>query len=276
MVFFIVCANVANLLLARATARQKEFGLRFALGAGRSRILRQLLTESLVLAAMGAIVGAPLAIWMSQSLGYLIPPSSYPVTLGIPMSADVLFFTILLSILACVVSGLAPALTASRTDLNDTLKEGGRGSQGGRSQRIRGLLVATEVALALVAIIGAGLFAKSFQMARQINPGFDPRGVVVSQLALGQLGYSVPDRINFCARLRERLQSEPGVAAVSYADYIPLGVGDGSWEDLKIEGYVPSRSENMKIYRTVAAPGYLDVMGFKLLDGRDFTEQDRH
>ncbi len=274
VVFFIVCANVANLLLARATARQKEFGLRFALGAGRSRIIRQLLTESLVLAAMGAIVGAPLAMWMSQSLGFLMPPSSYPLTLSIPMSADVLLFTILLSILACVVSGLAPALTASRADLNDTLKEGGRGSQGGRPQRIRGFLVAAEVALALVAIIGAGLFAKSFQMARQINPGFDPRGVVVSQLALGQLGYSVPDRINFCARLRDRLQSQPGVSAVSYADYIPLGIGDGSWEDLKIEGYVPARSENMKIYRTVAGPGYLDVMGLRLLDGRDFTEQD--
>jgi predicted permease len=274
VVFFIVCANVANLLLARATARQKEFGLRFALGAGRSRIIRQLLTESLLLAAMGAIVGVPLAMWMSQSLGYLVPPSSYPVTLSIPMSADVLLFTILLSILACVVSGLAPALTASRADLNDTLKEGGRGSQGGPPQRIRGLLVATEVALALVAIIGAGLFAKSFQMARQIKPGFDSRGVMVSQLALGQLGYSVPDRINFCARLRDRLQSQPGVSAVSYADYIPLGIGDGSWEDLKIEGYVPARSENMKIYRTVAGPGYLDVMGLRLLDGRDFTDRD--
>jgi predicted permease len=134
--------------------------------------------------------------------------------------------------------------------------------------------VVSEVALALVAIIGAGLFAKSFQMARQINPGFDPRGVVVSHVSLAQLGYSVPDRIQFCARLRERLESQPGVKAVSYADYIPLGIGDGSWEDLKIEGYVPARSESMKIYRTVAAPGYLNVIGIHLLDGRDFTEQD--
>jgi predicted permease len=273
VVLLIVCANVANLLLARATSRQKEFGLRLALGAGRLRIARQLFTENLILAALAAFAGAPLAMVMSQSLGYLVPRDG-PVSLDVQMNGAVLAFTVLLCVAASVISGMAPAVQSTRVDLNNTLKEGGRGSAGARSQRVRSLLVISEVALALVAIIGAGLFGRSFQLARQINPGFDPHGVLVSHLNLSTEGYDVPDRIKFCARLRERLESQPGITAVSYADYIPLGAADGSWEDLKIEGYVPDLSENMKIYRTVVAPGYFDVLRMPLLDGRDFNERD--
>ena len=274
VVLLIVCANVANLLLARATTRQKEFGLRLALGAGRLRIVRQLLTENLILAALAVVAGAPLAMVMSQSLGYLVPRDG-PVSLDVPMNGAVLAFTVLLCVAASIVSGMAPAVQSTRVDLNSTLKEGGRsGSAGARSQRVRSLLVISEVALALVAIIGAGLFGRSFQLARQISPGFDPHGVLVAHLNLSTEGYQVPDRIKFCTRLRERLESQPGITAVSYADYIPLGAADGSWEDLKIEGYVPDRSENMKIYRTVAAPGYFDVLRIPLLDGRDFNERD--
>jgi predicted permease len=273
LVLLIVCANVANLLLARATSRQKEFGLRLALGAGRLRIVRQLFTENLILAALAAFAGAPLAMLMSQSLGYFVP-RDVPVSLDVQMNGAVLAFTVLLCVAASIVSGMAPALQSTRVDLNNTLKEGGRGSAGARSQRVRSLLVISEVALALVAIIGAGLFGRSFQLARQINPGFDPRGVLVSLLNLSTEGYDVPDRIKFCARLRERLESQPGITAVSYADYIPLGTADGSWEDLKVEGYVPDLSENMKIYRTVVAPGYFDVLRIPLLDGRDFNERD--
>jgi predicted permease len=191
------------------------------------------------------------------------------------MNSEVLVFTILLCVAASVVSGLAPALQIIRLDLNGALKEGGRGgSPGARSQSIRSLLVVSEVAMALVAVIGAGLFARSFQLAQQINPGFDARGVLVSHLYLSTAGYKVPDRIEFCARLRQHLESQPGIAAVSYADYIPLGFADGAWEDLNVEGYVPDPSENMKIYRTVAAPGYFDVMRIPLLTGRDFNELD--
>jgi predicted permease len=274
LVLLIVCANVANLLLARAASRRKEFGLRLALGAGRLRIMRQLLTENLLLAALATFAGAPLAMLMSEWLGYLVPRDG-PVSVHVQMNGDVLIFTILLCVAASVLSGMAPAVQSAWVDLNDTLKEGGRsGAAGARSQRVRSLLVIAEVALALVAIIGASLFARSFQLARQINPGFDPRGVLVSHLYLSTEGYQVPDRINFCSRLRERLESQPGITAVSYADYIPLGTADGSWEDLKIEGYVPDTSENMKIYRTVTAPGYFDVMRIPLVDGRDFNERD--
>ncbi len=132
----------------------------------------------------------------------------------------------------------------------------------------------SEVALALVAIIGAGLFARSFQLARQIHPGFDPSHVLVSSLSLSTAGYSVPDRKEFCLRLRQRLESQPGIEGVAYADYIPLGFDSGPWEELEIQGYEKGRSENMQIYRNVVAPGYFHVLGIPLLLGRDFTQQD--
>jgi len=276
VVLLIVCANIANLLLARAVARQKEFGLRMALGAGRMRLVRQLLAESLVLALLGAVAAAPLYLWMTQALGYLVPPGALPVALEVPLNADILGFTMLVCMVACVVSGVAPALHTSRTDLNEVLKVGGgrTGSAGGRSRGLRRLLVIGEVALALVAIIGAGLFARSFQLARRIDPGFDARNVLVSHLYLSTAGYSLPARKLFCRRLRERLESQPGVVAATYADMVPLGFDTGPWEDLQIEGYVPSPSENMKIYRNMVAPGYFSLMRIPLSDGRDFTEHD--
>ena len=275
VVLLIVCANVANLLLARATARQKEFGVRLALGAGRGRLVRQLLTESLLLALMGALVGGLLALWMAQGLGYLVPATDIPVAMDIQMNGDIFAFTMLLCMAACVVSGMAPALHTVRADLNDVLKDGGRGGSAGQGSRgLRSLLVVSEVALALVAIIGAGLFARSFQLARQIHPGFDASHILVSNLSLSSAGYTVPDRKQFCYRLRERLEAQPGIVGVTYADFVPLGFAAGSWEELEIEGYEKGRSENMQLYRNVVAPGYFKVLGIPLLEGRDFTEQD--
>src|ERR1035438_804595 len=191
------------------------------------------------------------------------------------MNGDILAFSILLCVVACVLSGIAPALQSARADLNEVLKQGGRpGSSAVNPLRIRSTLVIAEVAMALVAIISAGLFARSFQIARQINPGFDTHNVIVTHLYLSAAGYSVPDRKLFCQRLRQRLESEPGIAAVTYADMIPLGFYPGPWEPLEVEGYVPGQSENMQIYRNVVAPGYFGVLGIQLLDGRDFTEQD--
>ena len=275
VVLLIVCANVANLLLSRATARQKEFGVRMSLGAGRARLAAQLLTESLVLAIIGALVAVPLAIWLGRSLGYLLPASSFPIGLEAGLNAHTLGFMVLLCVAACLLSGVAPAIHAARASLNDALKESGRSGTGtGRSQRVRGLLVISEVALAMVAITGAGLFARSFQLARQIHPGFDTHNVLVSRLYLSTAGYQVPERKLFCQRLRERLESEPGIAGAVYADGIPLGFGGYAWEDLQIEGYVPGPGENLKIYRNVVAPGYFDLLKIPLLEGRDFTERD--
>ena len=196
LVLLIVCANVANLLLARATARQKEFGVRLALGAGRARLVRQLLTESLLLAFMGALAGAPLTMWMAQSLGYLVPATAFPIALDIEMNGDIFAFTLLLCVVACMISGIAPAWQTARAGVNDALQDGGRGGSAGKhSRRLRGLLVVSEVALALVAIIGAGLFARSFQLARRIHPGFDADHVLVS-------GLSFPRRATQCPTAR--------------------------------------------------------------------------
>ena len=276
LVFLIVCANVSSLLLARSIARRKEFSMRMALGAGRARLARQLLSESLILAVLGVLAGVPLAMWMSQSLGYLIPRgASIPMSLDIPLNGEILAFTILLCVAACLISGIAPALHSARAGLNEALKEGGRsGGEGARSERTRGLLVVSEVALALIAIIGTGLFAKSFQMARQINPGFDPRRVLVANLELSAAGYSAPDRIRFCERLRDRLASQPGIVSVSWADVVPLWFTGNPWDDLQVEGYVPSAKESMKIMRNVVGPGYLGLMRIPLVEGRDFTAHD--
>lgn len=275
VVLLIVCSNVANLLLARATARQKEFGIRLALGAGRLRLLRQLLTENALVAAGGAALGLVLAQWMSGALRLLAPASNYPLTLDMRMDGYVLAFTALLSLATAMIFGMAPALQSLRPNLDATLKEGGRGgAAGAKSHRLRGLLVVSQVALALVALIGAGLFVKSFQSARRIDPGFEVDHVLLAGFKLDTSGYTREQGRMFYRRLRERLESVPGIQAVGYSDYVPLGFDAGSWEDLQIEGYVPGLSENMKIYRNVVAPGYFDLMKIPLVVGRDFAERD--
>lgn len=276
LVFLIVCANVSSLLLARSISRRKEFSIRMAMGAGRARVARQLLAESLILAVLGVLAGVPLAMWMSQSLGYLLPRgASIPLTLDIPLNGEILAFTILLCVAACVMSGIAPALQSVRGGLNETLKEGGRnGGEGAHSEHARGLLVIFEVALALIAIIGTGLFVRSFQMARQIKPGFDPRNVLVSELELAGNGYGASDGLHFCERLRDRLAAQPGIVGVSWADVVPLWFTGNPWGDVQVEGYVPDRKESMKIFRNIVGPGYLDLMRIPIVEGRDFTGHD--
>jgi len=276
VVLLIVCANVANLLLARFTARQKEFSVRLALGAGRLRLARQVLTESLVLAAAGALAGIGLAVWMKGALQYLVPPGQLPLAPGdTGLNTHALVFTLLLCVGTALLSGIAPAVQTARADLNESLKEGGRsGMSGVQSHRLRGLLVVSEVSLALVALIGAGLFVRGFQATRRINPGFDPNQVLLSQFYLSTSGYNLDQRKQFCLRLREKLESAPGVTDVAYSDGVPLGFEPSWWEPLRVEGYVSSRSENMNIFRNLVSPGYFKLMRIPLLEGRDFTAQD--
>ena len=275
LVLLIACANVANLLLARATSRDREFSIRLALGAPRGRLIRQLLTESLLLAGAGSLLGLILTAWLRGSLRWLMPTSATPTLVDPTLNLGVFAFTEALAVVVAALSGLAPALHAARTNVDEALKEGGRsGAAGARSQRLRAALVVAEVALAVVALVGAGLFVKSFETAKSINPGFDAHNVVIGAFHLSTAGYNQEQSESFCRRLRERLEATPGVQAVSYADTVPLGFIGGAWEDLEITGYVPSPSENMKIDRNLVAPGYFNLMRIPLLDGRDFTDHD--
>ncbi|MCE5307193.1 MAG: ABC transporter permease [Acidobacteriales bacterium] len=277
VLLLIVCANVANLLLARAVSRQREFGIRLALGAHRGRLAQQLFTETLLLALAGAGLGILLVPWTGQALLFLLPPHDIPVDFGGELNVSIILFALALSVAVTLVSGTAPALLSARTDLNKTLKDGGReGSAGKHSHRLRGLLVASEVALTMVALVGAGLFLRSFYNATLIEPGFAVDHVSVSKFYLSSAGYSAQQQRDFCRDLRLRMEATPGVKGMTYSDVIPLShMGDGSpFHQLSVDGYAPSPSERMLIHRATVPPGYFSFLGIPLLDGRDFNERD--
>src|SRR5579872_712298 len=281
LLLLIVCANVANLLLARAVSRQSEFGIRLALGARRSRLAMQLLVETLLLSAAGAVAGIALVagLRMGQALSFVIPVADVPLDFGGGLNLPTLGFVLLITVLTTLLSGTVPALLIARSDLNEILKEGGRNKGAGRgSHRLRGLLVIGEMALVMVALIGAGLFHRSFQNARAIEPGFDRTNISVSQFYLSYAGYSAREQRDFCRNLRERLESKPGVLGVTYSDTIPMstasGAGSTPWHKLDVEGYVPAPTEQMMIHRATIPPGYFNLLGIRVLDGRDFTEKD--
>lgn len=279
LLLLIVCANVANLLLARAVSRQREFGIRLALGVGRGNLARQLLIETLVLAMAGAAMGVMLVLWTGQALLYLIPVADLQLDFGGDLNPASLGFTLLVALVATLLSGTAPALLIARSDLNETLKEGGRsGGSSSGSHRLRRLLVVCEMALVMVALIGAGLFYRSFRNASAIQPGFDRTNISVSQFYLSYAGYSAKEQRDFCRMLRERMESKPGVIGVTYADGIPMSTASGGgstpWHQLDIEGYAPAPNEQMMIHRTTVPPGYFKLLGIRMLDGRDFTERD--
>jgi predicted permease len=275
VVLLIVCANLANLLLARATGRLKEFAVRLAMGARPMRLIQQLLTETLLMALTGSVCGLMLANLLGGALRWLLPAVARPVMLQPPLDGQVLAFTTALAFGVAILAGLAPALHASRANVNEMLKEGGRtGSSGAHSHRLRGLLVTSEVALAVIALVGAGLFLKSFQTARAMDPGFKPEGVALARFDFSTAGYDAGQTDSFCRRLREELERQPGVTAVGFDDSAPLGFSGGNWETLEVEGYVPGANENMKIYRDLVSPGYFETMKIPLVEGRDFDLRD--
>ena len=277
LLLLIVCANVANLLLARAVSRQKEFGVRLALGARRGKLARQLLTETLLLAVAGAAIGVLLVIWMGQSLVRLMPAMDIPLDLGGGLNVPTLEFTIVIVAVATLISGTVPALLAARANLNETLKEGGRaGGLGTKSHRFRDLLVTIEVVLATVALVGAGLFFRSFQNARRVQPGFDLKNISISQFYLSNAGYSGQEQHEFCRKLRERMEAQHGVTGMTYSDVVPLAMpGDTSpYHQIEVDGYVPAPNEQMIVHRATVPPGYFNLMRIPLLEGRDFTAMD--
>ncbi|HJR05986.1 MAG TPA: ABC transporter permease [Pyrinomonadaceae bacterium] len=273
-VLLIACANVANLLLARSSARQKEIAIRTALGAGRWRIMRQLLTESLLLAVMGGVFGLLLALWGTDIL-IAAAPDDVPRLADAHVDLRVLGFTLGVAVLTGLVFGLAPALQASKTDLNESLKETERGSTG-RRQRLRAALVVAEVALALVLLIGAGLMVKSLWQLQNVETGFDPNRVLALQLSL-KGDKADPAKVrNFIAQVEQRVKSLPGVETVAFTNGLPFA--GAAEQSFGIVGQPPDASGDTTPHpavRYTTSPEYLQTLGISLRKGRYFTAQDR-
>lgn len=275
LVLLIACANVTNLMLARATGRQKEIAVRVALGAPRGRVIRQLLTEGLLLSVTGAGIGVLLAFW-GNSLLVRANPDGLPRLEEITIDLPVLAFTTIVTVLTAVLCGLAPALRASRVDLNQVLKEGGRRSAGGAiGQRFGNALVITEVALCMVLLLGAGLLLKSFRQLMRVEAGFDASNVLTMRLRLPDAKYrEASQAVTFLNEVKRRVIDLPGVSSVSIATGFPLGRGgeNGYWlegepEPQQPEHWAPALTQSV-------SEGYSETLGITLLTGRDFNAQD--
>ncbi|HSO76309.1 MAG TPA: ABC transporter permease, partial [Blastocatellia bacterium] len=272
-VLLIGCANVANLLLARATTRHKEVAIRAALGASRWRVVRQLLTESVLLSMAGGALGLLVAMWGTDVL-VALSKEDLPRAEQIGLDGRVLAFTFLVSILTGVIFGLAPALHSSKTDLTESLKEGGRGStEGARRNRLRAVLVVGEVAVAIVLLAGAGLLIQSLRRLQQVNPGFDPHNVLTFSIGLPEVKYKPEQQVQFYRQLQARIDSLPGVKSSSAGYPLPMG-GDRMRVTFETEGRpIPKGELPATEIRTIGLD-YFKTLGIPLINGRDFTERD--
>src|SRR3954470_20709450 len=273
-VLLIACANVANLLLARAAARHREMAIRGALGASRSRVVRLLLTESVLLAIVGGALGLILAIW-SLDLLVSLKPANLPRLAEIGVNRIALLFTAAVSIFTGVLFGLVPAWQVSKTDLNEGLKESGRGgSDAPRRHRMRALLVISEVALSLVLLIGAGLMIRSFTRLLAVDPGFKPDHVLTAFVSLPVAKYSKhEEQVAFFDRLLERLRNVPGVSAAGAVTDIPLYGGGSTGFDVEGRPPAPPGQRAMTDYR-ISSPDYFTAMGMRLMKGPLFSGHD--
>jgi putative ABC transport system permease protein len=277
-VLLIGCANVANLMLARATGRQREIALRTALGASRLRIIRQLLTESVVLALLGGALGVLIGYWGVDLLRTANPGEAARFAPGwnhLGINLPVLAFTFLISVLSGVLFGLAPAWQLSKPDLNSALKEGSKQASSG-SHRLRGLLVVSEIALSLMLLVSAGLLIRSFLQLVKTDPGFNSENLLTMNLVLPAAKYKdEPQRATFYSDLVRRVGEVPGVESAAAVNHLPLG-GSNSSTSFLIEGLPePSPGQELSGRYRVCTPDYFKTMGIAVLKGRSFTEQDK-
>ncbi|HVG21091.1 MAG TPA: ABC transporter permease [Blastocatellia bacterium] len=271
-VLLIACANVANLLLARATVRHKEIAIRAALGASRWRVVRQLLTESVLLALAGGALGMLLALWGTEALVGLIP-EEVPRLSEISIDRWVLGFTLLVSMVTGVVFGLVPAMQASKIDLSEAMKDGGR-TTSGRRMRLRNSLVVVEIALALVLLVGAGLLARTFMKLQQVDLGFDARNVLTASVELPDARYPRPrQQSDFFAQLVERVGTLPGVVSASAIQPMPLG-GNSIATSFELEGVTYQKGERPGTSVRTVNLDYFRTMKIPFIKGRDFTPRD--
>jgi len=275
IVLLIACANVANLLLARATARRKEIAIRLSMGAGRMRLVRQLMTESVVLALLGGGAGLLVAFWARDLLLASRPPQFFFGQIDLLLDARVLLFTLLISLGTGIVFGLVPAMQASRPDLVVELKERtGQPGQSGRRVNLRSLLVVAQVALSFVSLIGAGLFLRSLQNTERIDPGFQAANLINLQTDVGSLGYDRVRGEEYQRRLLETVRALPGVQSAALSANLPMGGGFG--RTVFPEGQEASAGAvGQFTTANEMSVGYLDALGVKLLRGRDIAETDK-
>lgn len=274
LVLLIACANVANLLLSRASARQKEVAVRLALGAGRGRLIRQTMTESLVLASLGGVVAAVLSIWVGDLLLSVMPFENFTRSLSTEPDVRVGLFTAGLALLTAVVFGLIPALQASKPELNRTLREeAGNLSGGTRHARFRKGLVVAQVALSMLLIAGAGLFARSLYNLKTLDTGFAVDDLITFRVDPSLNGYDQVRIKRFYDQLLQDIRQIPGVQSASVAQ-VPALTGTASSRTVQLPNYEPKPDENMNPWTNEIAPDYFRTMGMPLIAGREFTERD--
>ena len=272
-VLLIACANVANLLLARAMTRHKEMAIRSALGASRMRVIRQLLTESVILSLAGGALGLVLAVWWSDLL-VALGKQNIPRALQVGLDWRVLGFTLLVSVLTGVVFGLVPAIHSSKTELTESLKEGGRtGSEGARRNRIRGVLVVGELAIAVVLLVGAGLLIQSLWRLRNVSPGFDSQNLLTFVVGIPEVKYPTDKQEPFYRELVRRVESLPGVRSASSIIPLPLN-GDAFVISFETEGRPVEKGNQPSADFFAIEEGYFKTLGVSILKGREFTERD--
>jgi predicted permease len=273
LVLLIACSNLANLLIARASARQKEIAVRLALGAGRRGLIQQLLIESLLLSAVAGAAGIGLAVLMDKALLSFLPMGNTPISLSSDPSWAVLEFTCVVSVVAGILFGLVPALQSTRPHLATTLKDQAAAVVHGGSVSLRKVLVVAQIALSLMVLIGASLFLQSLRNLKQLNPGFEVSNVLSFDVAPTLNRYDVPWTLDYYRRLLERLRSMPGIDSAALA-MVPV-LQDNEWDNwVTIEGYAPKLGETPDPHMQYCSPGMLETLKIPVLLGRDFTIKD--
>jgi predicted permease len=274
LVLLIACSNVANLLLAKAAARRKEVAIRISIGAGRNRLIGQLLTEATLLALMGGVVGLFIAYWGRRLIWSMRPPFAAQVNLDMPLDSRVLAFTLIVSLATGILFGLVPALRASRPDVVEALKEETRTSGGKARLSLRNLLVVAQVALSVVSLVASGLFLRSLASASDMDPGFEVERLAVMTVSPGQQGFDPPQAEQFYDQVIERTRTLPGLRSAAWASNLPLFGGfsrsvfpEGQGTDEEGTGVI--------VQTNVVGPDYLDTFGITLNRGRQFNLADR-
>ncbi len=275
LVLVIACANVANLLLSKAVSRRREVAVRLSLGASRLRLVRQLLTESFLLAGVAGLAGVVMAYWTMDVIMAFVPPVDMPIDLGLRMDGTTLVFALAISMATGLVFGLAPALQASNNQTINALKEEGRSGSGGRTTgRLRSALVVAQVAVCLVLLVGATLFLRSFIAAQSLSPGFDAAHVVTASMDMFPSGYTGDRHREFQRRAIEAVSAMPGVQSAAFGSRLPLGFGGNNSTSVGVDGYVPRENEEIVINYSTVGPRYFETMGIPIRQGRDYNATD--